>query len=107
MLLAAVFLIPPCTQHAARICQGFGSSVQPTWPSDLDTQTTNDCKKRCLDFGPFVVLMDVTSSCGETLGAAYMNGYFNAEIALKIGGPGSYYVRSIICCFAGFLCFKV
>ena len=94
MLLAAVFLTP-CAQYVAWICQGFGSSVQPTWPLDLDTQTTkwlqqND--KRTIthlwSFETFVVLMDVASCGTETLGAAYMNGYFNAEIALKIGGPG-------------------
>lgn len=39
MLLAAVFLTPGA-QYVAWICQGFGSSVQPTWPLDLDTQTT-------------------------------------------------------------------
>ena len=76
--LPRIWLLSP-----TNLAFGFGHS-------DHKMIATND--KRTINhlwsFETFVVLMDVASCGTETLGAAYMNGYFNAEIALKIGGPG-------------------
>ena len=60
MLLAAVFLTP-CTQYVAWICQGFGSWVQPTWPLDLDTQTTKWLQETSKNDKAFVIVWNV---CG-------------------------------------------
>lgn len=76
--LPRIWLLSP-----TNLAFGFGHS-------DHKMIATNDKRtiKHLWSFETFVVLMDVASCGTETLGAAYMNGYFNAEIALKIGGPG-------------------